>query len=200
MINLVHFLRVSLSLSPFIFFSQETSGRTYPLCFHTSSVDRMIDITGLIEVLEYERLAYTQASQYYQKLCNLLFIPSVLCTLLSSILSLVASSVLIPPDNVIYIQIIIGSVGIISSILQSVQTSLSWTARAVAFRSAAREYDHLLVRFRFEETLPDEPDFLPKMEARMLDIRSQCHFMLPSCYLEKKHHVHQQQLAGVAQA
>ena len=145
-----------------------------------------LDLSSFIGIIEEERFAYTQASQYYQRLSYMLRIPSILCVLITSVLSLMSTSVLVNPDEVLYFQLVIGICGCISSILQSLQSSLSWSSRSMAFRSAAMQYDHMLIRFQFEHQLPNEPKFLVKMETRMLEIRSQCHFMLPTQYLQRK--------------
>jgi hypothetical protein len=145
-----------------------------------------LNLSSFITIVENERYAYTQASQYYQKLSYMLSIPSIMCALVTSVLSLISTSVVVTPTEVVYLQLVIGLCGSISSVLQSVQSSLAWGSRSTAFRSAAMQYDHILIRLRFEHQMPDEPEFLTKMETRMLEIRSQCHFMLPAQYLEKK--------------
>ena len=125
------------------------------------------------------------AAEYYEKNYNLLNIPTILLTSLTGIGSFCNTSELISNENKLYLSLIIGIIGSLSSLLQSFNTSLKFNTKSEMFRNAADQYEILITKINFESNFPNENDFVNKMEKKILTIQNNCKYFPPSFIIDK---------------
>jgi hypothetical protein len=95
-----------------------------------------------------------------------------------------ASSEVTDTDTGKIFTIVVGILTVIATMLQSLSNSLGYGTRSEMFRKSADVYDKLLTRVQFEINVPDENDFLKKMEEKILFVKDECKF-LPPDWMEK---------------
>lgn len=128
-----------------------------------------------------DRDIHVISAQHYHRQYVYMTIPVVLLTTMGSIVSFVYSTALVHDDRTrSLLSVSVGVMGIMSTMIQSVQATMAFGVRAKAFESAARQYDLLIVQLTFEIEDPDEVDFIKTIEQRLIDIRAQCEFYPPT--------------------
>lgn len=127
----------------------------------------------------HDRDTHISSAQYYQQWYLYITIPIVVLTTLGSTLAFVSTSNIVADTDRQVMSLIVGIIGIIASLVQSVANTLAYGTQSQSFTSAARQYDQLVVKIMFETELPDEADFIQMIEKRLLDIRAQCGYYPP---------------------
>ena len=79
----------------------------------------------------------------------------------------------------------VGILSAISSLLQSVGSSFRFSAKEESHRVAAEEYNKLCVKLKFEMEMPNEENFIEKLEADILEIQNKCNYFVPQFILDK---------------
>lgn len=128
---------------------------------------------------------HSESSQYYGKMEKYIFGPSITITCLSGIASFLSTSEMIHHKTQNIFGIGVGVLSAISSLLQSVGSSFRYSAKEEAHRVAAEEYNKLSVKLKFEMEMPNEENFIEKLEADILEIQNKCNYFVPQFILDK---------------
>ncbi len=133
----------------------------------------------LYEKIEDEKELYNNAYYTYSRKNYYLVLPTIIITSVSSMLSFVSSSDIIPQEEKKILLISVGILTSVASIFQSLSSSCAFNVKAEMFRKAADSYDKLITKVQFEIEEPNEKDFLLKMEEKILNIKNECKYLPP---------------------
>ena len=130
--------------------------------------------------IQTNRNVYINHAQKFDRLSLCLTIPSILLTSCTSVVALFISSA--TPETQSTLILGLGIVGILSTLIQSCNTNLKFGTKAEVFRSAAEQYDQLLIKIQFEQINHNEKYFIDHLEKRLLEIQSTCKYYPPVAY------------------
>ena len=133
----------------------------------------------LYEKIEVEKELYNNAYYSYSRKNFYLVMPTIIITSVSSMLSFVSSSDIIPQEDKKILLIGVGVLTSIASIFQSLSSACAFNVKSEMFRKAADSYDKLITKVQFEIQEPNENDFLLKMEEKILNIKNECKYLPP---------------------
>lgn len=127
------------------------------------------------------RLKYLngKASTYYNYKHLRLYLPSIIISGLSSIMSFLASSKEFDDDITFLFTVMVGVFTTIVSILQSIASVTNDSMKSKLHREAYENYDKLLTKLSFEIILPNEKNFINNLEKEILKIKSKCKYPIP---------------------
>ena len=125
------------------------------------------------------RYVHARSGEYYSKLSMYIFGPSIAITALSGIGSFLSTSEFIGDTDQTAFGITVGVMASISTMLQSVASVCQYSAKTEAHKTAADDYNKLIVRLKFEMEMPDEPEFTNDLEQQILDIQNKCKYIPP---------------------
>ena len=134
-----------------------------------------------------KKLSYihTRASQYYDKMNYYIFGPSITLTALSGIVSFLSTSNFIDSDSQNGLGVAVGIIASVSSVLQSIASACQFSAKQEGHRSAAEQYNNLIIKTKFEIEMPNEENFTDELEKMILDIQSKCNFFPPQLIVDE---------------
>ena len=139
-----------------------------------------------------KKLSYihTRSSQYYDKMNYYIFGPSISLTAISGIASFLSTSDFVNSESQNAFGVAVGIIASISSVMQSIAGACQFSAKQEGHRSAAEQYNNLIVKTKFEIEMPNEENFADDLEKMILDIQGKCNFFPPQFivdeYEEKK--------------
>ena len=139
----------------------------------------------LLKRLEKLRYIHNSSSEYYVKLNYRIIGPSIVITSLSGIASFLSTSELIDDTSKSAFGISVGVLAAISTLLQSISGSCGFGNKSEAHRTAAEEYNKLMVRLKFEMEMPNEEDFTDKIESDILNIQNKCNYFPPQFIVDE---------------
>lgn len=139
----------------------------------------------ILERLKKLRYVNSRAGEYYSRMSMYVFGPSILITAVSGIASFLSTSDFMSDETQTAFGISVGVMASISTMLQSVASVCQFNAKNDAFRTAADEYNKLIVRVKFEMEMPDEPDFTNDLEKQILEIQNKCKHLPPQFILNE---------------
>ena len=122
---------------------------------------------------------HTRSSQYYDKMNYYIFGPSISLTAISGIASFLSTSQFIDSDTQNAFGVAVGVIASISSVMQSIAGACQFSAKKEGHRSAAEQYNNLIVKTKFEIEMPNEENFADDLEKMILDIQGKCNFFPP---------------------
>ena len=128
---------------------------------------------------------YVRTAQYYDRLSMYLVIPSLVLTTGSSVMAFLSSSVVVPIETQRMMLVCLGVAGIFSTMIQSSTNALKFGTKGEMFRSAAAQYDQLLIKIQFEQVHHIEKNFINVLEKRLLEIQSTCKQYPPMEYMAR---------------
>jgi len=139
-----------------------------------------------------KKLSYihTRASQYYDKMNYYIFGPSISLTAISGIASFLSTSDFVDSESQNAFGVAVGIIASISSVMQSIASVCNFSAKQEGHRSAAEQYNNLIVKTKFEIEMPNEENYADDLEKMILDIQGKCNFFPPQFIVdeyEKKH-------------
>jgi len=134
--------------------------------------------------LEYNKHVAIAASQYYERKSNELYLPAITIGALGGLLNVMLPSLVAAPQLVIC-NAVVGTLIWIGTYLQTLLKNLKYGPMAEKFAGAAEQYDDLITKVHFEIYDPDEPDFIKKLENKILEVQKQCKYRAPLFILEK---------------
>lgn len=139
-----------------------------------------------------KKLSYihTRASQYYDKMNYYIFGPSISLTAISGIASFLSTSDFVDSESQNAFGVAVGIIASISSVMQSIASACNFSAKQEGHRSAAEQYNNLIVKTKFEIEMPNEENYADDLEKMILDIQGKCNFFPPQFIVdeyEKKH-------------
>ena len=111
--------------------------------------------------------------------------PSVCITSFSSIASFLSTSNIVNDNIKTGLSISVGVFASISTLLQSVSSNCNYSTKSDLHRTATEEYDKLITKINFEIEIPNEKDFVEKMENKILDIQNKCKYIPPQFIIEE---------------
>lgn len=145
----------------------------------------------MLERLKKLRFLHTRSSQYYEKMNLYLFGPSITITALSGIASFMSTSQYVSEDAQNVCGISVGILASFSSVFQALAAAFQFSAKKEAHRTVAEQYNALIVKTKFEMEMPNEEDFIDKLEQEILDIQSKCNYFVPQFIVEEWSKEHQ---------
>ena len=135
----------------------------YPLWYNKKKHEFYRNLYKRIKLLI---IIHSESSQYYSKLEKYIFGPSILITCLSSIASFLSTSQFIHSKMQTIFGISVGVLASLSSLLQSVGSAYRFSAKQEGHRVAAEEYNKLCVKLKFEMEMPNEENFIDRIERK----------------------------------
>ena len=114
-----------------------------------------------------------------------LLIPSLLLGSISSILSFVSSSSSFKTSDKNYFAISVGIIATITTLLQSINSTIGFSIKNELFEKAANEYAKLIIKVEFEMLAPNEKhqEFVNFIEEQMNKIQQSCKYFPPQFIL-----------------
>ena len=122
---------------------------------------------------------HARSAQYYDKMNNIFVIPTILITSFSGMASFLSTSAMVSEDSKTTFGISVGIMASVSSLLQSMSSAYKFSTKAEMHRTAAEEYNKLLVKISFEMADPNEEDFIETLEQKLLEIQNNCKYFPP---------------------
>jgi hypothetical protein len=161
------------------FFSEKY---TYPEWF---SRKKMIFHNKMLKRLKKLRFHHSRASQYYESMNIKLSTPSIVITALSGIASFLSTSQYVDNDSQNACGITVGVLASVASVFQAFTAACQYGAKREAHRTVAEQYNALIVKTKFEMEMPNEEDFIDKLELAILEIDSKCNYFVPQFIIDE---------------
>jgi len=149
---------------------------TYPVWFTRK---KMIFHNKMLKRLKKLRFLHSRASQYYESMNIKLSAPSIIITALSGIASFLSTSQYVDEDSQNACGITVGVLASIASVFQAFTAACQYGAKREAHRTVAEQYNALIVKTKFEMEMPNEEDFVDKLEVAILEIDAKCNYFVP---------------------
>ena len=147
-----------------------------------------------IEKLTDHKNIHVISAAIYEKRNFGFVIPTIIVTAIGSIISFLSASSFFNENTRVILGITVGIIAIFSSVLQSFQSAFKYNTKAEMFRTAAEQYDRLIVKIKFELAKHNEKDFTDKFERKLLEIQNNCKYYPPQHvvdnYTKKKKLLH----------
>jgi len=137
------------------------------------------------ERLKELKWVHSRSAQYYDKMHNLFVIPTILITSISGMASFLSTSSVISDDTKTVFGISVGVMASVSSLLQSMSSAYKYGTKAEMHRTAAEEYNKLIVKISFEMADPNEPKFIENLESKLLEVQGNCKYFPPQSICDK---------------
>lgn len=134
---------------------------------------------------------YKYSARRYGYLSNLVTIPSIVITSLSSIFSFLSTSDMVDPETKNYCIITIAILTSAATMFQTISSSCEYNVKKTKFIEATQDFNHLSDRIFFEIENSNEKDFIDKIEKEIENIKNQCKF-IPLDFKEKPKNEYQQ--------
>lgn len=141
-------------------------------------------LKNLVEYIKYKRDTHGDSKLLFNRYNFGFLIPAIFLTASISILAFIASSDIY--DEIINknIDIIVGSIGIISTALQTFNGSLNYSGKCEAHSIAYVEYDILYTKLKFELLNPDKSITNPiiyfnETKNSIIEIKKKCNYIIP---------------------
>ena len=120
---------------------------------------------------------YKYSARKYSYYNQLISVPSIAITSLSSVFSFMSTSEYIDGHAKNYCIIGVAMLTAISSMLQTVNTSCEFNVKKMKFTEASQQFDLLTDRVFFEIQNPNETNFVNDIEEEIEKIKNQCKFI-----------------------
>ena len=98
---------------------------------------------------------HAESAAYFRKLNYLVTLPAILMVGTSSALSFISTSPLIQNDAKSTIEIIVGIITSISTIMQTVSSVVAYGSKAESHKIASESYNNLITKIEFEKDVPN---------------------------------------------
>jgi hypothetical protein len=115
-------------------------------------------------------------AELYTRYNAYLVIPSICITSVASFASFLSTSSQVSEQMRSVFILSVGALTIMSSMMQTLTSSLKYHARIEGHQLAAEEYSKLLTKLHFEIINPNEENFFEDMEAKIIDIKNNCKY------------------------
>jgi hypothetical protein len=134
-----------------------------------------------------QRNLHALAGAYYNNMNKKFVAPTLIISALSSIASFVASSEVVPDNWKVILTLSVGVSTSLNALVQSFASAYQFDAKANSHFGAADNYDRLITEIDFEKSYPNNPDFFQKLEKKILDVKSNCQYLVPS-YIKSEYY------------
>ena len=105
-----------------------------------------------------------RSSQYYDRMNYWIFGPSIGLTALSGIASFLSTSDFVDQNTQNMFGVAVGIIASISSVMQSIGGACQFSAKKEGHRTAAEQYNNLIIKTKFEIEMPNEINFADDLE------------------------------------
>ena len=139
----------------------------------------------MLKRLRKKKYIHNRASNYFNNMQKYIMYPSVCITAFSSIASFLSTSNIVTDNMKTGLSISVGVFASVSTLLQSISSSCNYSTKSELHRTATEEYDKLITKINFEMEIPNEKDFVEKMENKILDIQNKCKYIPPQFIIEE---------------
>jgi hypothetical protein len=152
-------------------------------------------LESLFDYCEYKKKCHWDTSKYYEKMNKIFVFPSIVITTGCSIMAFIASSSYFNPDTNTILALSVGSLGSVSSLIQSLSAAYGFGKKLEAHQLAVESYEELVTKIKFMKIKIDKgeelpQDFLDYIEDTMDGIKQRCKYIIPewieNMYYEKK--------------
>ena len=124
---------------------------------------------------------HAESAAFFRKLNYLVTLPAILMVGTSSALSFISTSPLIPDYAKNPIEIAVGIITAISTIMQTVSSVVEYGSKAESHKIASESYNNLITKLEFEKDVPNEDPqtFVNELELEITNIKTKCNFYIP---------------------
>ena len=137
------------------------------------------------ERLKELKWVHARSAQHYDKMNNIFVLPTILITSISGMASFLSTSSMIGENTKTTFGISVGVMASVSSLLQSMSSAYKFGTKAEMHRTAAEEYNKLIVKISFEMADPNESKFIENLESKLLEIQSNCKYFPPQSICDR---------------
>lgn len=142
-------------------------------------------LTEYIERLEELKWIHSRSSEYYEYRNLIMTLPSILLTSVSGILSLMSTSSYTSERFHYNTSITIGIIAAISSVFQTLSSTLNFATKCELHRNVADKYDKIITNIKFEFIDHSDDNFIKELEKQILDVQNMCKYFPPMKFYEK---------------
>jgi len=146
---------------------------------------KMVFHNKMLKHLKKLRFLHSRSSQYYESMNIKLSAPSIIITALSGIASFLSTSQYVDEDAQNACGITVGVLASVASVFQAFTAACQYSAKKEAHRSVAEQYNALIVKTKFEMEMPNEEDFIDKLEMAILEIDAKCNYFVPQFIIKE---------------
>jgi hypothetical protein len=142
-------------------------------------------LTEYIERLEELKWIHSRSSEYYERRNLIITLPSIFLTSASGILSLMSTSSYTSDRFQYNTSITIGVIAAVSSVFQTLSSTLNFATKCELHRNVADKYDKIITNIKFEFIDHSDDNFIKELEKQILDVQNMCKYFPPMKFYEK---------------
>ena len=146
---------------------------------------KMLFHNKMLKRLKKLRFLHSRSSQHYEKMSMRMSTPSIIITALSGIASFLSTSQYVDSDAQNACGITVGVLASVASVFQAYAAACQYGAKCEAHRTVAEQYNQLMVKTKFEMEMPNEEDFVDKLEAAILEVDAKCNYFVPQFIIKE---------------
>jgi hypothetical protein len=149
-------------------------------------------LESLFDYCEFKKKCHWDASKYYEKMNKIFVFPSILITTSCSIIAFIASSSYFSNDTNTILALSVGSLGSVSSLIQSLSAAYGFEKKLEAHQLAVESYEELVTKIKFMKIKIDKgeelsQEFLDYIEETLDGIKQRCKYIVPE-WVEKNYY------------
>jgi hypothetical protein len=142
-------------------------------------------LTEYIERLEELKWIHSRSSEYYERRNLLMTLPSIILTSASGILSLMSTSSYTSDRFQYNTSITIGVIAAVSSVFQTLSSTLNFATKCELHRNVADKYDKIITNIKFEFIDHSDDNFIKELEKQILEVQNVCKYFPPMHFYEQ---------------
>jgi hypothetical protein len=142
-------------------------------------------LTEYIERLEELKWIHSRSSEYYERRNLIMTLPSIILTSASGILSLMSTSSYTSDRFQYNTSITIGVIAAVSSVFQTLSSTLNFGTKCELHRDVADRYDKIITNIKFEFIDHSDDNFITELEKQILDVQNMCKYFPPMFFYEE---------------
>jgi hypothetical protein len=142
-------------------------------------------LTEYIERLEELKWIHSRSSEYYERRNLLMTLPSIFLTSTSGVLSLMSTSSYTSDRFQYNTSITIGVIAAVSSVFQTLSSTLNFATKCELHRNVADKYDKIITNIKFEFIDHSDDNFIKELEKQILEVQNMCKYFPPIHFYEQ---------------
>lgn len=152
----------------------------------TTKYLKKMNIQSILNLLRHKKGVYNKAGNYYNKMNLYFVVPSILITTLSSIFAFLSTSDIIDKENQNIFIILVGIMSAISTMSQSISSSVGYGTRKEMFLNAADQYDKIILELMFIKNFDvnnnseELNETIEKIKENITKIEDNCKYLPPN--------------------
>jgi hypothetical protein len=152
-------------------------------------------LTEYIERLEELKWIHSRSSEYYERRNLIMTLPSIILTSVSGILSLMSTSSYTTDRFHYNTSITIGVIAAVSSVFQTLSSTLNFATKCELHRNVADRYDKIITNIKFEFIDHSDDNFITELEKHIIDVQNMCKYFPPMHFYEEYKKFKKQELS-----